>query len=232
QLEAFGRAAEPVEPLQSLLACPGRVGQLLLGPSALGQQRLEPLLRLPATAGSPAPPCRELREPLLEPREIELRDARPQARDLDRELLGALGRGRLERERPEPLLDLRLDVTGALDLDRDPRELELGAMAARLEAAEPRRLLDQPPPPGSRRTSTGSGNDLKPRSLTARRCTAWHPKEATGRYWRLCWTSSRASGASSSACSPSGKISRIPRGSESSSSSVSRRRRSSQLVGL
>src|SRR6266480_2489515 len=88
------------------------------------------------------------------------------------------------------------------------------------------------PTPGSRRTSSGSGNDLKPRSLTARRCTAWHPKEATGRYWRLCWASSRASGASSSACSPSGKISRIPRGSESSSSSMSRRKRNSELVGF
>src|SRR5256885_11249707 len=87
QLEAFRRAAEPVEPLQRLLARPGRVGQLLLGTSALGQQRLEPLLRLPPTAGSLAPPCRKLREPLLEPREIQLRDARPQPRHLDPELL-------------------------------------------------------------------------------------------------------------------------------------------------
>ena len=75
-----------------------------------------------------------------------MRDARPQARDLDRELLGPLGRGRLERERPEPLPDLRLDVAGALDLDRDPRELQLGAMPAGLEATEPGRLLDQPSP--------------------------------------------------------------------------------------
>src|SRR4051812_47143584 len=90
------------------------------------------------------------------------------------------------------------------------------------------------PTPGSRRTSTGSGKDLKPRSLTARRCTARHPKEPTGRYEEglaeRC--SSRASGASSSACSSSTKISRIPRGSESSSSSVSRRKRSSELVGF
>ena len=56
-----------------------------------------------------------------------------------------------------------------------------------------------------------------------------HPKEAAGRYLRLCW-SSRASGASSSACSSSAKISRIPRGSESRSS-VSRCKRSSELVG-
>ena len=65
-----------------------------------------------------------------------------------RQLLRPLGRGRLERERPEPLPNLRLDVAGALDLDRDPRELQLGAMAASLEAAEPGRLLDQRPPLG------------------------------------------------------------------------------------
>src|SRR6476661_1817503 len=146
QLETFRRASEPVKRLQRLFARARRVGQLLLGPATLGEQRLEPLLHSAPAAGRPAPPCRELREPLLEPRKIELRDARPQARDLDRELLGPLGRGRLERQRPEPLLHLRLDVTGALDLYRDPRELELGAMAACLEAAEPCRLLDQPSP--------------------------------------------------------------------------------------
>ena len=59
------------------------------------------------------------------------------------ELLGALGRRRLERERPQPLPHLVLDVPRALDLDRDPRELELGAMPPALEAAEPRRLLEQ-----------------------------------------------------------------------------------------
>src|SRR5262249_25258275 len=75
------------------------------------------------------------------------------------------------------------------------------------------------------------GNDLKPRSLTACRCTGADPNEGAGRYWRSCLSSSRASGASSSAGSSSSKISRIPRGSRSGSSLVSRRRRSSELVG-
>ena len=59
------------------------------------------------------------------------------------QLLGALGRGRLQRERAETLLHLRLDVACALDLDRDARELQLGAMLAPLEPPEPRRLLEQ-----------------------------------------------------------------------------------------
>src|SRR5204863_8674409 len=78
--------------------------------------------------------------------------------------------------------------------------------------------------------STGSGNDLKPRSLTACRCTGADPNGGAGRYRRSCLSSSRASGASS-AGSASSKISRIPRGSRSGSSVVSRRRRSSELVG-
>jgi hypothetical protein len=57
-----------------------------------------------------------------------------------------LGRGRLERERPEPLPNLGLDVARTLDLDRDPRELEFGAVAASLEAPEPGGFLDQRPP--------------------------------------------------------------------------------------
>ena len=78
-------------------------------------------------------PCAGLAvfEPLAQAGEIELGDARPQRRDLAAELLGALGRGRLQRERPQPLLHLGLDVARALDLDRDARELELGAVLAR-----------------------------------------------------------------------------------------------------
>ena len=60
-----------------------------------------------------------------------------------RELLCALGGRRLERERPQPLSHLRLEVARALDLDRDARELQLGPVAASLEASEPGRLLDE-----------------------------------------------------------------------------------------
>ena len=134
--------------MQRLLARTCRVGELLLRLPALGEEHLESLLHSAPPGAGRAPPPFELRETLLEPSEVELRDARAQAADLDRELLRPLGRRRLERERPEPLLDLRLDVAGALDLERDSRELQLGAMAASLEAAEPGRLLDQSPPLG------------------------------------------------------------------------------------
>ena len=69
-------------------------------------------------------------------------------RDLDAELLGALGRGRLQRERTEALAHLVLEVARALDLSRDAGELELGAVAAALETAEPRGLLDELAPLG------------------------------------------------------------------------------------
>ena len=74
---------------------------------------------------------------------------RPKRRDLDRELLGPLGRGRLERERAQPLAHLLLDVPRALDLGRDARELELRAMSAPLELPEAGGLLDE------RRRSSG-----------------------------------------------------------------------------
>src|SRR4029077_20702928 len=304
----------------------------------------------------------------------DLRDPRPQARDLDAELLRPLGSSRLQRERPEPLLHFRLDVARPLDLHGDARELQLGPVPARLEAAQARSLLDERPPlgrprgedgfdlaladdrvhplaqaevgerlhevepphgrpvdkvlpfpaamqppsdgelrvldgqravtvveekldlaeagraaraaageedvvgllgpqlgraqragspadpvrdvgtaaahripsetldlpepfgptitptPGSRRISTGLGNDLKPRSLTARRCTARHPKEPAGRYCSASSSGSRVSAASSSAGSSSGNSSRMPRGSVGGFSAASRRRRRSEFV--
>ena len=48
-------------------------------------------------------------------------------------------------------LHLVLEVAGALDLDRDPRELELGPVPAQLEAAEPGSLLDERAPLGGLR---------------------------------------------------------------------------------
>jgi hypothetical protein len=58
-------------------------------------------------------------EPDIERGEIELGDASVEACDLAAELLGALRRSRLQRERPEPLPDLGLDVARSLDLDGD-----------------------------------------------------------------------------------------------------------------
>ena len=53
------------------------------------------------------------------------------SRDLAAQLLGPLGRGRLERERAQPLAHLVLEVARPLDLRRDAGELQLGAVAAR-----------------------------------------------------------------------------------------------------
>ena len=67
-------------------------------------------------------------------------------RDLVGELLGPLGGGRLQRERPQALAHLLLDVASALDLRRDTRELQLGAVPAALELAEAGGFLDQRAP--------------------------------------------------------------------------------------
>ena len=109
----------------------------------LGEERCQLLLRAPA-----ADPGRGLallgRCPArVDGSEVELGDPRTQTRDLVRELLGPLGRGRLQRERTQPLAHLGLDVAGALDLDSDPVQLQLGAMLPPLELAETGRLLDQ-----------------------------------------------------------------------------------------
>src|SRR5438046_10002524 len=71
------------------------------------------------------------------------------------------------------------------------------------------------PTPGSRRISTGSGNDLKPRSLTARRCTAPQSRDAAGRYWKVSaerCPSTLPGGASSSSGLASPQLYKIPTG--------------------
>src|SRR5581483_3265739 len=80
------------------------------------------------------PPLGCFAEPLVERREIDLGDARAQLGELAAQLLGALRRRSLQRERTQALLHLCLEVARALDL---------GAVPARLEAAEPGSLLDQ-----------------------------------------------------------------------------------------
>ena len=84
-------------------------------------------------------------------RQIERCEPGADAADLDAQLLGALGGARLERERPQPLLDLALEVAGALHLQRDARELQLGTMTTALEPSQPGRLLDERTPLARRR---------------------------------------------------------------------------------
>ena len=140
-------AAQPVERLHRLLAPAGGVGELLLGAAALGEHGVEPLL---GRAPRRAPPPRR-RSPAAASRSSSAARSSSAIRARSRaistaELLRPLGRGRLQRERPQALAHLVLEVARALDLDRDARELQLGAVAARLEAPEPGRLLDQRAP--------------------------------------------------------------------------------------
>ena len=134
--------------MERLLARARRVGKLLFGTPALGEQRLEPLLHPAPPGGRRTAPRSERHEPLLQPSEVDLRDTSPEARELEPELLRPLGRGRLQRERPEALANLRLDIACTLDLDRDASKLELGPVPTRLEATEACGFLDQHAPFG------------------------------------------------------------------------------------
>ena len=140
------RALEAVEGAERRLAAAGGVGQLVLGLLALLEQRGELLLRAAARDRDCVAASLGVGPALGDGEQVELRDPRPQRRDLDRELLGPLGGGRLERERAQPLAHLLLDVLRALDLGRDAGELELGPVLAALELAEPGGLLDEVAP--------------------------------------------------------------------------------------
>ena len=143
KLEPLAAALEPVERRNRGLATSGRVGELVLGACPVREQRFEPRLRAAPRESRSVAPLLGLTLPAPRVGEVELRDTRPDSRDLDCELLRALGGRRLERQRAQPLSHLLLDVAGALDLNRDSRELQLRAMPAALELPEPRRLLDE-----------------------------------------------------------------------------------------
>ena len=146
QHEPLARSLQAVERAERRLAPAGRVRQLVLGLLALLEQGRELLLGA-ATRDHDGVAARFGVGPAVgHGEEVELGDPRPQRRDLDRELLGPLGGGRLQRERAQPLAHLLLDVLRALDLDPDPGELELGPVLAALELAEPGGLLDEVAP--------------------------------------------------------------------------------------
>ncbi len=144
--ETLALRAEPVERRRRALSRPGGVRQLLLGARARRQQVVEPRVALLPRRELVGAAMRQHRRPCREPREVERRERRLDPRDLLAEAHGPLGGGRLQRQRAETLAHLLLEISGALDLDRDAGELQLGPMPAQLEPPEPGCLLDEGPP--------------------------------------------------------------------------------------
>ena len=143
QREPLGGALQPVEGSERGLALARGVGELLLGLLPLLQQRGQLLVGAAAGDRGGVPALLGFGATVGDGCEVELRDTGAQAGDLDRELLGALRRGRLQRERPQPLANLLLDVPRPLHLGRDTGELELGPVPAPLELAQPGGFLDE-----------------------------------------------------------------------------------------
>ena len=144
-LEPLGRALEPVPRSRRLLATSGRSDELALDPVALGQQRLQLLpVRLRASVAASRRSSADVAAP--RPRPAPAARSAPYGADLPAQFLCPLRSRGLERERPQPLLDLGLEVARPLDVDRDPRELQLRPVTPALEASQPGRLLDELPP--------------------------------------------------------------------------------------
>ena len=143
QGKTFARSLKAVQRPERGLTAARCVGQLVLGLASLLEQRGEPFLRAAPRDRNGVAPRLGVGAPFGDGFEVELRDPGAQRRDLDDELLRTLRCRCLQGERTKALLDLLLDVTGPLDLDPDPRELELRTVLAPLELAEARGLLDQ-----------------------------------------------------------------------------------------
>ena len=159
--EPFGIRPQPVERRRRRLAGTGGVRELLLGLRARGDELLGLRVQL-ATCGQLRRSARTgAGTAFVEPGEIERRDRGLEPRDLLAELLGPFGSRGLERQRAQALSHLGLDVSGAIDLERDAVELQLGPMAAELEPAEPRGLLDERAPLGRLRAENGLDAPLR-----------------------------------------------------------------------
>ncbi len=124
----------------------GGLAELLLGRAPLLEQAVELLVAAAALGLGRGTPFRDLRKPTVEPLEVGGREADAELLDLLAELRRTLGRRRLERERPQALADLRLEIARALDLRSDAGELQLGAVAAALEPSKPGRVLHEGAP--------------------------------------------------------------------------------------
>ena len=154
--ETLSGTLQAIEGAQRGLARSGRTRELRLRALPVAEDGREPLLGRPPGERGRGAALLGSGPALVERREVDSRDPRPKRHDLPREPLRPLRGGRLQRERPEALAHLLLDVARALHLRRDPRELELGAVASPLELAEARSLLDESAPVLGLEASTAS----------------------------------------------------------------------------
>jgi hypothetical protein len=125
--------------------------RLVLGASALLEHASEPVVAALALERGLGAALPDLGEAALHALELGSGDAGATALDLADELLGTLSRGGLERQRPEPLPYLVLEISRALHLDLDAGKLQLRAVATLLEAAEAGGFLDERAPVGGLR---------------------------------------------------------------------------------
>src|SRR5215831_3348506 len=146
QLEALRSALQPVERGGRALALPRSSRKLVLDAVPLGEQRLHAFVDALTLERGRRRALVDLREPFLDLCEVELGEPGPQAADLAAKLLGPLGRARLERQRPEPGLDLGFEIACALDLGLHADQLELGPVPPPLELPEAGGVLDQDAP--------------------------------------------------------------------------------------
>ena len=146
ELETLAPTLQTVEGGDGSLAATRSVRELVLRARAVGEEPFEPRLGAAPGERCGVAPNLDLAAPVSCVGHVELRNSRAQGGDLDGELLGPLGGRRLERERSQSLPYLLLDVSRALDLQRDARELQLGTMPSALELPEPGGLLDERSP--------------------------------------------------------------------------------------
>ena len=127
----------------------GGLAELLLGRAPLLEQAVELLVAAAALGLRRGAPFRDLGEPAVEPLELGGREPRTRSSSTCSPSFAARsaavawsasGRRRLRTS--------VLEIARALDLRRDARELQLGAVAAALEPSKPGRLLHERAPLG------------------------------------------------------------------------------------
>jgi hypothetical protein len=146
QAEPLDASLEAVQRSDCRLAAPSRVGELVLGPRSVRKKPLEARLGTSACKARSISSLLRLRSPRLGTSKVQLSDPSAKRCNLERELLGALRGRRLESERTKTFAHFLLDVVRALDLQRNPCELQLSAVTTPLELSEPRCLLHEGTP--------------------------------------------------------------------------------------